>query len=145
MLNHIHLVGYVGNPPEFHITQEGKKVLTFSLATYKSWQKEDGTWQKHIDWHRVTVFKKSLHSLVGDDLKRGSLVYVQGELAYSKREDRITPYILVANSASKILHLKDGKTEQERMVEELISEAQVFNPENEEEHMNLPHFSSQQE
>jgi len=143
MLNHIHLIGYVGNPPECRLTQDDKKILCFSLATHKSWQQQDESWQKQTQWHKVTVFKDILMAWAEEKLKRGSLIYVQGELAYSKWEDsfkqaRITPHILLANPASKILLLKEAKTDPDPEADLRLSETLSSPPPEEEEPLILP-------
>lgn len=147
MLNHVQLIGYVGNSPESRLTREGKKVLTFSLATHKSWKKADEEWQTRTEWHQVTLFKENLIPWAEENLTRGSFVFVQGELSYSKWEDnfkqnRRTPHILLAGPASKILHFKQGNTEQEKMAETLASEDAPPTTQEEEDGMVLPLHST---
>lgn len=147
MLNQVQLIGYIGNVPDLRLTREGKKVFTFSLATHKSWKTPEEEWQTHTEWHQVTLFKESLIPWAEENLTRGNLVFVQGELAYSKWEDtfkqnRRTSHILLAGPASRIIHLKHGKTEQTRMAETLASEHSLSTPQEEEAAIALPSHST---
>jgi single-strand DNA-binding protein len=107
MLNKIILKGNIGRSPRFEKTQAGKDVGKFFLATTQSWKDEGGEWQKHTDWHRITVLKTSALKWMRDILKRGDQVYVEGKLSYHKWADqygqeRATPHVMVTNREGQI-------------------------------------------
>jgi single stranded DNA-binding protein len=100
MLNKVILTGNLGNDPELYLTQDGREIVTFSLATNHSWKDETGEWQSATDWHQVSVFRESTIRWIKDVLKRGHKVYVEGKLSYEHWTDkfgqnRITPYVVI--------------------------------------------------
>jgi single-strand DNA-binding protein len=102
MLNKVILTGNLGNDPELYLTQDGREIVTFSLATNHSWKDETGEWQSATDWHQVSVFRESTIRWVKDVLKRGHKVYVEGKLTYQHWTDkfgqkRITPYVVITD------------------------------------------------
>lgn len=119
MLNHVHLIGYVGSTPKVRLTREGTPVLNFSLATHRTTKTPEEEWKTYTTWHQISLFKENLIPWASETLRIGSLVVVYGELSYSKWEDsfkqrRRNAHILVAGPASKILHLKSGEEAQDK-------------------------------
>jgi single-strand DNA-binding protein len=111
MLNKVILKGNVGRAPKVFLTQEGKKIVSFSLATKISWKDKSGEWQSTTDWHRVTVFRKSTMRWIKDLLKQGDPVRVEGKLTYQQWTDkygqpRLTPHVVVSGYGGKIEYLK---------------------------------------
>jgi len=101
-MNKVTLTGNLGNDPELYLTQDGREIVTFSLATNHSWKDETGEWQSATDWHQVSVFRESTIRWVKDVLKRGHKVYVEGKLTYQHWTDkfgqkRITPYVVITD------------------------------------------------
>ena len=114
MLNKVILKGNVGHAPEIKLTQQGKQIATFSLATSFSWKDSDGEWQTHVDWHRVIVFRKSTVGWIKDVLKKGDTVYVEGKLSYYPRVNKynqkhFTPYIVVEDWQGLVEQLRSSK------------------------------------
>ena len=77
-VNKVIVLGRVGRDPDVRTTPNGIKVANFSLATSKKVKGEDQT-----QWHRVTMYDK-LADIAAQYLRKGSLVYVEGELKYGK-------------------------------------------------------------
>ncbi|MBX9620695.1 MAG: single-stranded DNA-binding protein [Alphaproteobacteria bacterium] len=101
-MNKVILTGNLGNDPELYLTQDGREIVTFSLATNHSWKDETGEWQSATDWHQVSVFRESTIRWIKDVLKRGHKVYVEGKLTYQHWTDkfgqkRITPYVVITD------------------------------------------------
>lgn len=78
MLNKIQLIGFLGADPDVRFTQEQEAIARVRIATSETWKK-DGKRQERTEWHNVVFFGK-LAEIVGDHLKKGSLVYVEGRL-----------------------------------------------------------------
>ncbi|HUX79574.1 MAG TPA: single-stranded DNA-binding protein [Alphaproteobacteria bacterium] len=101
MLNKVILQGNIGRAPKICLTQEGKKMATFSLATTQTWKDETGEWQSTTDWHSIVVFRDSTIGWIKDVLMRGDPVYVEGKLTYHQWTDtlgqkRSTPHVVIA-------------------------------------------------
>ena len=77
-VNKVTLIGRVGRDPEIRSTPNGFKVVNFTLATSKKVKGEEQT-----QWHRVTMYDK-LAEIAAQYLRKGALVYVEGEIKYSK-------------------------------------------------------------
>ncbi len=88
MLNRVVLQGNIGRDPRVSVTQDGKEIVNFSLATTQHWKDKAGEWHSTTDWHNVTIFRKSTVGWAKDTLKRGDLVYVEGVLSYHHWIDR---------------------------------------------------------
>ena len=84
-LNSVHLIGRVGRDPEVRYFQDGTAVGSFSLATSESWKGKDGQKQERTQWHKIQCFRK-LAEIVGQYVKKGSLVYVEGKITYREWE-----------------------------------------------------------
>ena len=82
-INKVILVGNLGNDPETKYTASGMAVTRCSLATTSVRKDRDGNQQERTEWHRVVFFGK-LGEIAGEYLRKGSQVYVEGELRYDK-------------------------------------------------------------
>src|SRR5690625_3879137 len=82
-INKAILVGNLGNDPETKFTQGGLAITKISLATTSVRKDRDGNTQENTQWHRVTFFGK-LGEIAGEYLRKGSQVYVEGEIRYDK-------------------------------------------------------------
>jgi single-strand DNA-binding protein len=78
MLNKVQLIGFLGAAPEVRYTQEQEAVARVRIATSETWKK-NGEKHEKTEWHNVVFFGK-LAEIVGEHLKKGSLVYVEGHL-----------------------------------------------------------------
>ena len=87
-INKVILVGNLGNDPEIRYTPNGSAVTTLNLATSNAWRdKQSGEMQERTEWHRVVFFNR-LAEIAGDFLKKGSKVYVEGNLRTRKWQDK---------------------------------------------------------
>lgn len=87
-VNKVILVGNLGNDPDIRYTAGGAAVANISLATTDSWRdKESGEQQDSTEWHRVVFFGR-LAEIVGEYLRKGSQVYVEGRLQTRKWQDK---------------------------------------------------------
>ena len=85
-INKVILVGNLGQDPEVKYTAGGAAVTTLSLATSDSWKdKETGTDQERTEWHRVVLWRR-LAEIAGEYLKKGSKIYIEGQLQTRKWE-----------------------------------------------------------
>jgi len=82
-INKVILVGNLGNDPDVKYTQGGMAVTRISLATTSVRKDRDGNNQERTEWHRVVFFGK-LGEIAGEYLRKGSQVYVEGEIRYDK-------------------------------------------------------------
>lgn len=110
-MNKIFLKGNIGHAPRISLTQDGKEIATFSLATSSSWKDEAGEWQTHTDWHRIIVFRESTVGWIKDLLQKGDTIYVEGKLTYRQKKDkynhsRLMPYIVISGSGGKLEHIR---------------------------------------
>ena len=87
-VNKVILVGNLGNDPDIRYTAGGAAVANISLATTDSWKdKESGEQQDRTEWHRIVFFGR-LAEIVGEYLRKGSQVYVEGRLQTRKWQDK---------------------------------------------------------
>ena len=87
-VNKVILVGNVGQDPETKSTANGSAVANLSLATSESWKdKQTGQQQERTEWHRVTFFNR-LAEIVGEYVKKGSKIYIEGSLRTRKWQDQ---------------------------------------------------------
>ncbi|MFT7138767.1 MAG: single-strand DNA-binding protein, partial [Sulfitobacter sp.] len=79
-INKVILVGNLGNDPETRYLPDGNAVTNISIATSESWKdKNTGQQNERTEWHRVVFFRR-LAEIAGEYLKKGSKVYVEGQL-----------------------------------------------------------------
>jgi len=99
-INKVILVGNVGADPDIKYLPSGSPVANVSLATSKSWKdKNSGEQHDKTEWHRVVLFNR-LAEVVGEYVRKGSQLYIEGELRTTKWEkDGVTRYTtdVVAN------------------------------------------------
>ena len=86
-LNKVILVGNLGNDPEVRYSQSGNAMARINVATSESWKDKDGNLQERTEWHSVKFFGR-LAEIVGEYLKKGRQVYIEGSLRTEKYTDR---------------------------------------------------------
>ncbi len=90
MLNRVMLIGRLGRDPEIRNIPDGTLVANFSLATDRHWRDEVGEKHTDVEWHRVVAWNK-LAEIVGQFMRKGALVYVEGRLqTHSWKKDDVT-------------------------------------------------------
>ena len=88
-LNKVMLIGNLGADPVIRQTQDGKRLAQLSLATSESWKdKSTGEKKEKTNWHRIVIFNDGLAGVVESYLKKGSKVYVEGQLQTRKFTDQ---------------------------------------------------------
>jgi single-strand DNA-binding protein len=90
-LNKVLIMGNLGRDPEVRNMQDGSKVAQLSIATTESWKdKASGERKDRTEWHRVVVFNEKLAEIAERYLRKGSRVYVEGQLQTRKWTDPAT-------------------------------------------------------
>ena len=88
-VNKVILLGNLGRDPEIRSTQSGSKMATFSMATSKRWRDKNTQEQRDkTSWHNIVVFGDGLVDIVEKYVKKGSKIYVEGELQTRKWQDQ---------------------------------------------------------
>ena len=88
-LNKVTLIGHVGQDPEIRQTNNGKSIVSFSLATSESWKdKTTGEKRENTEWHRIVVFNDALAGIVEQCVTKGSKLYVEGAIRTRKWQDQ---------------------------------------------------------
>ena len=119
-LNKVLLIGRLGADPEVKQMVNGKSVARLSIATSNTWKdKNTGEKKEKTEWHRVVIFNEGLVNVVQQYVKKGSQVYIEGQLTTRKWKDeksgidRYSTEIVLQgfNSSFKILSSKNSQIE----------------------------------
>jgi len=87
-VNKVILLGNVGKDPEIKSTQIGSKLASFSIATSKRWKdKQTQEYKDKTEWHKIVIFGEGLVDIVEKYVKKGSKLYLEGELITRKWTD----------------------------------------------------------
>ena len=88
-VNKVILIGNLGKDPEVRTGQDGKKIVSFTLATSETWNdRASGERKERTEWHRVVVFNDRIADVVEKYVRNGSKVYVEGALQTRKWTDQ---------------------------------------------------------
>jgi len=88
-VNKVTLVGNLGRDPEIRAMQNGDKIVQLSVATSDRWKdKSSGEQRERTEWHRVVIFNDALGRIAEQYLKKGSTVYLEGQLQTRKWTDQ---------------------------------------------------------
>jgi single-strand DNA-binding protein len=88
-VNKVILVGRLGRDPEVRTTQGGDKIVNLRLATSETWKdKASGERKEKTEWHSVVIYNDNLGSVAERFLKKGSNVYLEGQLTTRKWQDQ---------------------------------------------------------
>ena len=88
-VNKVILLGNLGRDPDIRSMQNGKKMSSFSIATSKRWKDKNTQEQKEsTSWHNIVVFNEGLVDVIEKYVKKGSKIYVEGELSTRKYQDK---------------------------------------------------------
>lgn len=88
-VNKVILVGNLGRDPESRSFQNGGKVVNLRLATSESWRdKSSGEKREKTEWHSVAIFNEGLANVAEKFLRKGSKVYIEGQLQTRKWQDQ---------------------------------------------------------
>src|ERR1051325_8480327 len=88
-VNKVILIGNLGADPEIRRTQDGRPIANLRIATSESWRdKATGERKEKTEWHRVVIFNEGLCKVVEQYVKKGSKVYIEGQLQTRKWQDK---------------------------------------------------------
>ncbi|MDQ0315832.1 single-stranded DNA-binding protein [Amorphus orientalis] len=88
-VNKVILVGNLGADPEIRRTQDGRPIANLRVATSESWRdKNSGERRERTEWHRVVIFNEGLCRIAEQYLRKGSKVYLEGQLQTREWEDQ---------------------------------------------------------
>lgn len=88
-VNKVILVGNLGKDPEIRSMQNGGRVASFSLATSETWKdRNTGERKERTEWHRIAVFNENLVGVIERFVKKGSKIYIEGQLETRKWTDQ---------------------------------------------------------
>ncbi len=113
-LNKVSILGNVGRDPELRDVSTSQRVANMSIATTETWKdKSSGEKKERTEWHRVTVWNDGLVSVVERYVKKGSKVYVEGQLQTRKwqdqqGQDRYSTEVVLTGFDAKLILLGEG-------------------------------------
>jgi len=88
-VNKVILVGNLGRDPEVRTLNDGSPVVNLSIATSESWRdRNSGERRERTEWHRVVIFNENLAKVAQNYLRKGSNVYIEGQLQTRKWQDQ---------------------------------------------------------
>ena len=115
-VNKVILLGNLGRDPEIRSMQSGNKMASFSIATSKRWKDRNTQEQKeNTSWHNIVVFNEGLVDVIDKYVKKGSKIYVEGELSTRKYQDkdgndRYTTEVVLQGYNANLTMLGSGNT-----------------------------------
>ncbi len=122
-VNKVIILGNVGQDPELRATVEGKEIATLSIATSEVWNdKETKERKEKTEWHRVVIFSQGLVNIVKKYVKKGSKLYIEGQIQTrkwtdNKGIDRYSTEIILQNYNSVLQLLDSPKKDHEEQKE----------------------------
>ena len=87
-VNKVILVGNLGDDPEVRSLNNGGEVVNMRVATSENWKDKDGNRQERTEWHRVVIFNENLGRVAKSYLRKGSKVYLEGQIQTRKWTDQ---------------------------------------------------------
>jgi single-strand DNA-binding protein len=87
-VNKVILVGNLGADPESRSFSNGGEVVNLRVATSENWKDRDGNRQERTEWHSVAIFNENLGRVAKNYLRKGSKVYIEGQLQTRKWQDQ---------------------------------------------------------
>jgi single-strand DNA-binding protein len=88
-VNKVILIGHLGRDPEIRRNAQGDPIANLNIATSETWRdKQSGERKERTEWHRVVIFNEALAKVAEQYLRKGSKVYVEGQLATRKWQDQ---------------------------------------------------------
>jgi len=126
-INRATILGHLGKDPEIRTTQDGKEIGNLSVATSESWKdRATGEKREKTEWHRVVIFNDGLVGVAKQYLKKGSKVYIEGQIQTRKWADqsgqeKYSTEIVLANFGATLV-LLDSRRDDDKAA------AQAANP-----------------
>lgn len=107
-VNKVILVGRLGSDPQLKYTPSGRANVNVTLATNAVWKDQDGNQQERTDWHKIVAWGK-LAEIMGEYLKKGSKVYIEGRLQTRNYEDKEGVKRYITEVVADSLEMLDSK------------------------------------
>ena len=126
MLNKVILIGHLGKEPETRHSQNGKKIVNFSLATTEKYKNEEKT-----EWHKIVIFNDHLSGIAEKYLKKGSKIYLEGKVQTRKWagndgvDKYITEIILGFNSVLQMLDSRNNSPQSAPVTSEAVAPSET--------------------
>lgn len=125
-VNKVILVGNLGADPEARSMNNGGEVVNMRVATSETWKDKDGNRKERSEWHNVVIFNEPLARVAKSYLRKGSKVYLEGQLQTRKWQgqdgaDRYTTEIVLQKFRGELLLLDskgDGNSRQPAMADD---------------------------
>ena len=114
-VNKVILVGNLGADPEARSLNSGGEVVNMRVATSEQWKDRDGNRQERTEWHNVVIFNENLGRVAKSYLRKGSKVYLEGQLQTRKWQDQsgndkyTTEVVLQRFRGELVLHDSKGE------------------------------------
>ena len=132
-LNKVLLIGRLGADPEIKQMVNGKSVARLSIATSQTWKDKNTSEKKEkTEWHRIVIFNEGLINVVQQYLKKGSQIYVEGQLSTRKwrdeksGQDKYSTEVLIQGYNSSLTMLSGkGSSDKNEQVNNSISEKKI--------------------
>ncbi len=122
MINKVILVGNITKDPEIRQTSDGREIANFSIATNEKWKAKDGTPKEKVEYHKIVVISQGLVGIVKNYVKKGSKLYIEGQLQTRKWTDKngVDKYIteIVLQNFNSTLQIIGNKATEEKPKEE---------------------------
>lgn len=118
-VNKVILIGNLGRDPEIRTTQYGDRVANLSIATSETWNdKSTGERRERTEWHRVVIFNERLVDVADRYLKKGTSVYIEGQLQTRKwtdqsGEDRYSTEVVLQRYRGELTILGNGRRDED--------------------------------
>ena len=109
-VNRVTILGNAGRDPEIRYATNGTAVVNVSLATSRSWKDKAGEKQEETEWHRVVAYDK-LAEIIGQYVKKGSSIYVEGRLKTRKWQDKDGKDVYATEVIAEQMQLLGGREE----------------------------------
>ena len=110
-INKAIILGRVGKAPELRYMTSGDAIASFSVATGETWKDKSGEKQEKTEWHNVTTFKR-LAEVVGEYVKKGDQIYVEGKITTEKYTDKTGVEKYITKIIADKIDFIGGKREQ---------------------------------
>ena len=126
MLNKVILIGHLGKEPETRHSQNGKKIVNFSLATTEKYKNEEKT-----EWHKIVIFNDHLSGIAEKYLKKGSKIYLEGKVQTRKWagndgvDKYITEIILGFNSVLQMLDSRNNSPQSASVTSKAVTPSET--------------------
>ena len=136
-LNKVLLIGRLGADPEIKQMVNGKSVARMSLATSNTWKdKNTGERKEKTEWHRIVIFNEGLVNVVKQYVKKGTQVYIEGQLTTRKWKDeksgvdRYSTEVVLQGFNSTFTILSSKNSENTNLQESTENKSSLPNDEN---------------